>query len=59
MNRPTGMRRAAIAVLTIVSMAAVTACQGAFDLPLPGGAAGGSEPSASHASHRALPSGLR
>lgn len=47
MNRPAGMpRRAASAVsatATIVLTMALTACQGVYDLPLPGGAAGGSD----------------
>ena len=47
MNRRTGMpRRAASAVsasVVIVLTMALTACQGAYDLPLPGGAAGGSD----------------
>jgi phospholipid/cholesterol/gamma-HCH transport system substrate-binding protein len=36
-------RRAATAVVAVLSIAALTACQGAYDLPLPGGAAGGSD----------------
>ena len=47
MNRRTGMpRRAATAVCVtaaIVLAMTLTACQGAYDLPLPGGAAGGSD----------------
>lgn len=44
MNRRTGMpRRAATAGIAILSVTALTACQGVYDLPLPGGAAGGSD----------------
>ena len=47
MNRRTGMpRRAGTAVCAtaaIVLTMTLTACQGAYDLPLPGGAAGGSD----------------
>lgn len=44
MNSPGRMpRRAATAVVAVLSIAALTACQGAYDLPLPGGAAGGSD----------------
>ena len=50
MNRPTGMPRRArsavsarSAMVAIVLTMALTGCQGAYDLPLPGGAAGGSD----------------
>lgn len=47
MNRPAGMPRRAAPALSAIAAVLVTmsltACQGAFDLPLPGGAAGGSD----------------
>jgi phospholipid/cholesterol/gamma-HCH transport system substrate-binding protein len=44
MNRSRGIpRRLATAVVAVVSMAALSACQGIYDLPLPGGAASGGD----------------
>ena len=46
MNRRTGMPRrvaTAVSAATIVLTISLTACQGVYDLPLPGGAAGGND----------------
>jgi phospholipid/cholesterol/gamma-HCH transport system substrate-binding protein len=44
MNRAAGIRRrAATAAVAVVSLTALTACQGIYDLPLPGGAASGGD----------------
>jgi len=46
MNRRTGTPRTAWTIRTVVALAAIgslTACQGAYDLPLPGGAAQGGD----------------